>query len=308
MSDELTNDQKKPFELIKHHADDGTEYWSARDLMVKLGYGDSWENFVGVINRAITSAENSQISLNTSLAFRKATKSYTGRNRHGEFESTKADYHLSRFASYLVAQNGDPAKPEIALAQAYFAIQTYRQEQIQNMSEDERRLYIRSQVTDENKKLHKAAQDSGVYRFGTFYDAGYIGLYGMTAKQIRKHKQLGDDNILDRAGATELAANLFRITQTQEKLQSHLRSGQTVGDRLAAQTHFMIGGKVRQTIKDIKGTLPEHLNPEENIKEVQKKIKAADKKKLQSAEKPLKIEQPFEKAMKKIANAKPPKE
>lgn len=304
MSDDLTNRQKKPFELIKQHAEDSTEYWSARDLMQLLGYGDNWDNFEKVISKAIQSAENANVITDINLAFRKATKSYKGSNRYGEFISEKTDYHLSRFACFLIAQNGDPTKSEIALAQAYFAIQTFRQEQLQDMSEAERRLYIRSQVTDENKKLHKTAQDSGVYRFGTFYDAGYLGLYGMSAAQIKKHKSLGKDNILDRAGSTELAANLFRITQTQERLQTRLAKGEKIGDIAASRTHFMVGGKVRQTIKDIGGTMPELISPEaESVKQLERRLKKEDKRVAETAEKPLKIAGGLDGALKKIVRA-----
>jgi DNA-damage-inducible protein D len=310
MSDDLslTNQQKKPFEVIKQHASDGSEYWSARDLMVLLGYEDNWDNFEKVVRKAIQSAETSNVISDTNVAFRKATKSYKSSNRYGEFTSEKTDYHLSRFASFLIAQNGDPAKPQIALAQAYFTIQTFRQEQLQNMSEAERRLYIRSQVTSENKKLHKAAQESGVYRFGTFYDAGYIGLYGMSAAQIKRHKGLGKDNILDRAGSTELAANLFRITQTQERLQTRLEKGEHIGDLAASRTHFMVGGKVRQTIKDIGGKMPELLDPEaESVKQLEKRLKVENKRVIESAEKPLKIKGSLGDTLGKIAKAPKPK-
>ena len=271
MSDSnISAEIKKSFEQIKLRSEEHGEYWSGRDLMVALGYGDNWDNFEKVINRAIISTENSNLTIDMSVAFRKATKSYKGRNRFGEFTSEKPDYHLSRFACYLIAQNGDPSKPQIANAQSYFAIQTYRQEQFEKLSDNERRLYIREQVTDENKKLFQTAQDSGVSKFGTFYDAGYLGLYGMSAKKIREYKNLGKDDILDRAGTTELAANLFRITQTQERLQHDLTEGKVVGDDVASKTHFMVGGKVRQTIKDIQGTLPEDLSPEENVKKLKR--------------------------------------
>ena len=121
------------------------------------------------------------------------------------------DYQLSRYACYLIAQNADPSKKPVAIAQAYFNIQTFRREQVDRMSDEERRVYIRRQVTDEDKKLFDVAKNSGVKNYGTFYDAGYLGLYGMRAKEIAKSKDLGKDKILDRAGATELAANLFRI-------------------------------------------------------------------------------------------------
>jgi DNA-damage-inducible protein D len=272
----LESRHRRLLEEIKQTNTNGIEYWSARDLQLVLGY-KTWENFVGIIEKAKISLTNSELDISVSVAFRDSTKSYKGKNRFGEFTSEKHDYHLSRYACYLIAQNGDPMIPEIASAQSYFAIQTYRQEQMEDMSEEQKRLYIRSQVTLENKKLHKTAQDSGVYRFGKFNDAGYLGLYGLRAQSITEKKDLGKDKILDRAGSTELAANLFRITQTQEKLQKEIDTGQRIGESAATHTHFMVGGKVRQTIKDIGGTMPEDLPPAEDIKKLKRRFDAQDK-------------------------------
>lgn len=265
------NNQLVIFDDIKQIDDKKEEFWSARDLQKILEYG-TWERFEPVIKKAKKSFNVSGLGANDNINnhFRQAAKMVKlGSGAVREVE----DYLLSRYACYLVAQNADPSKKPVAIAQAYFNIQTFRQEQFDKMSDLERRLYMRRQVTDEDKKLFEAAKNSGVEQYGTFYDAGYLGLYGMRAKEIVAKKQLGKDKLLDRVGATELAANLFRITQTQDKLKSELEKGNKMGDQSAARTHFMVGGKVRQTIKDIGGTMPEDLPPEtENIKMLEKRL------------------------------------
>ena len=257
------------FDDIRHD-DTSREFWSARELQKILGYA-SWGKFQNAINRAQKSFATSEVTryYNIKDHFRQVGKMVTlGSGARREL----IDFELSKYACYLIAQNGDPDKPEIAQAQAYFNIQTFRQEQFQSMSDEEKRLHVRTQVIDDNKTLFDSAKSSGVRNFGKFNDAGYRGLYGMNAKELALKKNLGKDKILDRAGTTELAANLFRITQTNDKLQNELASGKKIGEQKADSIHFMIGGKVRQTIKDIGGTMPENLPPEVHIKEIEKKI------------------------------------
>ena len=257
------------FDDIRHD-DTSREFWSARELQKILGYA-SWGKFQNAIKRAQKSFATSEVTkyYNIKDHFRQVGKMVTlGSGARREL----IDFELSKYACYLIAQNGDPDKPEIAQAQAYFNIQTFRQEQFQSMSDEEKGLHVRTQVNDNNKTLFDSAKSSGVRNFGKFNDAGYRGLYGMNAKELALKKNLGKDKILDRAGTTELAANLFRITQTNDKLQSELASGKTIGEQKADSIHFMIGGKVRQTIKDIGGTMPENLPPEVHIKEIEKKV------------------------------------
>lgn len=251
------------FEKIKKIDGNNIEYWTARELMSVLGYL-RWENFEEVINKAQKACLNS--GQNVENHFRKVTKMTV--------VGTKTpigiiDWELDRYACYLIAQNGDSRKPVIAQAQTYFAIQTRRQELVDQLTPDQKRLYIRNEVSLENKKLFSTAKQAGVTKFGYFNDAGYRGLYNLPLSGVEKRKGIKKGELLDRASSTELAANLFRITQTEEKLKKdNIR-----GDIRAANTHLMIGRKVRDTIKDIGGTLPEDLLPEKNIKTVRLKSK-----------------------------------
>ena len=256
----------KNFEEIKKIDADGLEYWEARELMPVLEYL-KWENFSKIIDKAMTACELSE--QNTSDHFRKVRKPIEAPK--GAIQ-TILDYKLSRYACYLIAQNGDPKKSAIALAQTYFAIQTRKQEILETLTDDEKRLLIRGEVTDHNKKLFQTAKHAGVSNFGKFNNAGYVGLYGINIKQIEAKKKLGKDKLLDRAGATELAANLFRITQTDEQIKTKLVEGQKLGESNASKTHFVVGGKVRKAIKDIGGTMPEDLPPQEHIEKLKRRI------------------------------------
>ena len=257
------------FEGLKKVNDYNAEYWSARDLQPLLGYSQ-WRRFENAIKKAITSCEQS------------------GNDPHHHFASAGKmvgigsaasrevpDYQLSRFACYLIAQNGDPRKPEIASAQKYFAIQTRRQELSDQAAADLERLELRKQTSEEFKALSGAAREAGVQNrmFGIFHDAGYKGLYGgLGVDGIKARKGVPEkEQLMDRMDTTELAANQFRMTQTRDKL-----ARQRVHDQQQAiQTHKEVGQEVREAIKRIGGTLPENLPPAEHIKQVKKRIKQA---------------------------------
>ena len=260
----------KDFESIKRTDEFGYEYWEARELMLLLRYR-YWQDF----HKAIRRAQATCVSTGQGIAdhFRGAPKLV----EIGSKTKRKVlDYYLSRFACYLIAQNGDPRKPEIAFAQTYFAVQTRKQELYETMDDDGKRLFTRQQVISHNKRLFDTARKAGVDNFGRFNNAGYVGLYGLTAEEIKQHKGIGDDDILDRAGSTELAANLFRITQTDDKL----RKDNIIGEDVASATHFVVGRKVRQTISEIGGTLPENLPAHEHIHDlVRRKVGILPRKK-----------------------------
>ena len=262
----------KSFEDLKQSNEFGAEYWSARALQSMLGYSQ-WRRFEQAIERAITSCKESGNPAEHHFA--SAGKPITGGK--GAVQMVD-DYQLSRFACYLIAQNGDPRKPEIARAQQYFAVQTRRQELSDQLAADVERLQLRKQTSQEFKALSGAAQDAGVQSkmFGVFHDAGYKGLYGGLGREsIKQRKSIPEkDNLLDRMNATELAANQFRLTQTRDKLaQDGVRS-----QSHAIQTHESVGKEVRDAIKRIGGTLPENIPPAEHIKEVEKRVKTASPK------------------------------
>lgn len=259
----------KTFEDLKLTNTHGAEYWSARDLQLLLGYSQ-WCRFEQAIERAKTSCKESGNSPDHHFAG--AGKPITGGKGAVQLVD---DYHLSRFACYLIAQNGDPRKPEIAQAQRYFAIQTRRQELSGQAAADMERLELRKQTAEEFKALSGAAQDAGVQNkmFGVFHDAGYKGLYGGLGRDaIKVRKAIPDkDNLLDRMNATELAANQFRMTQTLDKLGRERVQNQSQ----AIQTHEQVGKEVRDAIARIGGTPPENIPPAEHIKVVEKRLKSA---------------------------------
>jgi DNA-damage-inducible protein D len=247
--------------------EEGVEYWNARELGLELGY-TKWENFEKVLSKAKQSCVNSnQYVKNHFPDIRKMVRIGSKTVRE------VIDYKLSRYACYLIAQNGDPSKKEIALAQTYFAIQTRNQEISRSLSEDQKRIGIRDDVSNKNKKLFSTAKLAGVSNFGKFNDAGYKGLYTMSLSEIENKKSIKKGQLLDRAGSEELGANLFRITQTEAKLKRE----NIKGNNQAEMIHFDIGKKVRQTIKEIGGEMPENLKPEKHIKEIKKEVKLLSK-------------------------------
>jgi DNA-damage-inducible protein D len=257
------------FEELKQVNQYGAEYWSARDLQPLLGY-NQWRSFENAITKATTSC--GQSGNNPEHHFARARKPIIGGK--GAVQEV-VDYHLSRFACYLIAQNGDPRKPEIANAQKYFAVQTRRQEISDVLAADVERLELRKQASEEFRALSGAARDAGVQNkmFGVFHDAGYKGLYGgKGADDIKRFKGIARrENLMDRMNTTELAANQFRMTQAREKLQKQKIRGQ----EQTIDTHKRVGQEVRGAIKRIGGTMPENIPPAEHIKQVKKRLERA---------------------------------
>ena len=255
------------FDSIKHIDELGNEYWSARELMPILEYS-KWERFSNVIDNAKIACEKS--GYNIDEHFPEAGK--LSKRNNGAVVQIK-DYKLSRYACYLIAQNGDSRKPAIALAQTYFAVQTRRMEltekEYNSLTEDEKRFYQRNLTKKGNYSLNQTAKNAGVKNFDKFHNAGYKGLYnGETAADIAKRKGLRyREDILDNMGSTELAANLFRITQTEEKI----KNDNIKGESKANKTHYRIGKNIRDVIKKNGGTMPEDLpTPKKSLKELEK--------------------------------------
>ena len=265
---DLNNINETIFESIKHVDEEGREYWLARELMIVLDY-KKWQKFKMLINKSMDACLNSKN--NTYDHFTQVGKMVSigsGAKRK------QIDYKLSRYACYLIAMNGDSRKQVIALAQTYFAIQTRKQELIEKeyseLTEEEKRISIRKLTKKGNRNLNIAAKNAGVKNFDKFHNAGYIGLYnGETANDIAKRKKSRyREDILDNMGSVELAANLFRITQTDEKLTND----KVVGEKNTNDIHYNMGKDIRNFIKKQGGTMPEDLpTPKRSLKEINKR-------------------------------------
>ena len=258
------------FEDIKHIDEEGNEYWYARELMPLLEY-TLWQRFSNAIKKAIENCKNSNNNV---------MDHFIGTDKMVSIGSNTTrsiiDYKLSRYACYLIVLNCDVRKRIIALAKTYFAVQTRKQElsekEYGELTEDEKRFYQRNLTRKGNYSLNKVARDVGVKNFDKFHNSGYKGLYnGETANDIAKRKKLRyREDILDNMGSEELAANLFRITQTESKI----KRDDIKGEKKANKTHYEVGRKIRKTIEELGGTMPENLpTPEKSLKELEKKNK-----------------------------------
>ena len=264
---ELKEYTERLFEDIKHIDENGNEFWYARELQMTLGY-KRWDKFCNVIEEATIACKQSDYAvLDHFSQVGKMVQIGSGAKR------SQIDYKLSRYACYLIAQNGDSRKKVIALAQTYFAIQTRRQElyekEYSSLSEDEKRLYQRNLTRKGNYSLNIAAKNAGVKNFDKFHNSGYKGLYnGETANDIAKRKGLRyREDILDNMGSDELIANLFRISQTEQKL----KKDNVKLEKTANKTHYEVGKKIRKTIEELGGTMPEELpTPYKSLKEIER--------------------------------------
>ena len=272
------------FESIKHVDEDGREYWLARELQKVLEY-KQWRRFESIIKKAIVACKNSTKPIDDHFAnVGKMVEIDNVIHDHfarvgemieiGSKTKRKIDnYKLSRYACYLIVQEADSRKEVVALGKTYFAVQTRRMEVLDSnyelLTEDEKRFFRRKQIKESNKLLNRVASDKGVKNFDKFTNAGYRGLYnGETADDIFKRKGLRyREDILDNMGSIELGANIFRVTQTEDLL----RKQNEKSEKLATNTHYKVGEKVRQTIKELGGTMPEDLpTPNKSLKEIDK--------------------------------------
>ncbi len=264
---ELEKNNIKTFEDIKHIDENGFEFWYARELQIVLDYKE-WRKFEGVIEKAKLACQNSDINM-----FEHFVGADKLSKRANNAEVRINDYKLSRYACYLIAQNGDSRKKVIALAQTYFAVQTRKQEisekEYSSLTEDEKRFYQRDLTRKGNYSLNQTAKKSGVKNFDKFHNSGYKGLYnGETADDIAKRKGLRyREDILDNMGSDELIANLFRISQTEQKF----RKDNIKTEKEANDTHYTIGKNIREVIAKNGGTMPEDLpTPEKSLKQLEK--------------------------------------
>ena len=265
--DTLEKYTEKNFEDIKHIDEYGNEYWYARELQVALDY-KRWDKFCNVIESAKIACENSNNAvLNHFSQVGKMVEIGSGAKRK------QMDFKLSRYACYLIVQNANPNKEVVALGQTYFAVQTRKQEltekEYSKLTEDEKRFYQRNLTKKGNYSLNQVAKKCGVKNFDKFHNAGYRGLYnGESADDIAKRKGLRyREDILDNMGSEELAANLFRISQTESKL----KRDNVTGEKYANETHYNIGKNIREVIAQNGGTMPEDLpTPKKSLKELEK--------------------------------------
>ena len=264
---EIKEYTEKLFEDIKHIDENGNEYWLARELQQVLEYKE-WRKFNNVVNKAIITCNNSKVRIEEH--FVQVDKMIIMPKNASKIIR---DYKLSRYACYLIVQNSDPRKEVVALGQTYFAVQTRKQELMEkeyySLTEDEKRFYQRNLTKKGNYSLNITAKNAGVKNFDKFHNSGYKGLYNCeTAADIAKRKGLRyREDILDNMGSEELAANLFRITQTESKL----KNDNIQGENKAKVTHYEVGQEVRNTIKRLGGTMPEDLpTPSRSLKELEK--------------------------------------
>lgn len=263
---------KSRLEAIKHETQSGVDYWRAREMMKVFGY-DNWANFEGVIHKARIACDEARqyASADHFLEANEMVGIGSGAMRG------RGDWFLSRYASYLVAMNADPNKAQVAAAQSYFAHKTRERELDEADAKLRRRVHLRDRLKQGNKDLNAAAQAAGVRNFGKFHHKGFLGLYDMPLDQLRKHKGIGaDENPMDRAEFEELAANAFRVSQTEGKLK---REG-IKGEDAASNAHFTVARKTRETIRELGGSMPENMTVAPPIREVQKYLADKDKKRL----------------------------
>jgi DNA-damage-inducible protein D len=264
--------KENQFETIKRQDESSSEYWSSRDLAKALEYSD-YRNFLTVIGKAKLACKNSgEVIHNHFVDANEMVSLGSGAEKKVE------TILLSRYACYLIVQNSDPTKIVVAKGQTYFAIQTKRQEDVDSLVEDNNRVFLREEMKKHNTNLTKTASKAGVQKFAIFQNAGYKGLYGgLTSQDIHKRKSLSkSQQILDHMNSEELAANLFRATQTEAKIKRE----EIKGEDNANLAHYEVGQKVRNTIRNIGGTMPENLPSVDGVGKAKTRIKKSEKKKL----------------------------